>query len=308
MKNIDKLREVFHQLLLDRKIIFLVLAALLATVSIITRYTGVHSWSNYKIFTSYIPYAFTWVVLAWVITDKSILRKPWPYVTIFAMLFIDKIYWNLFYLFFPPSRYYTSSLPGDAFLVGSPHLVVPSVEWFNLQEKAHHLLIIVEFVIMVSVFIIFWYLSRPRDFTKLKTKLGFLKNKRMILIVIGSFFITMHLWLFHVVRYIGGIRFFEFLITNWYMIDWFNFLFHGLPLAIGIIVFAVVITNIEDKIKYLLYLIIFLIILLLYTPWFNQVYYIHSMVLNIVHIFCYFLLYMLLFLSTLLLAKTKYLE
>ena len=306
MKNIDKLREVFHQLILDRKIIFLVLAALLATVSIITRYTGVHSWSNYKILTSYIPYAFAWVILAWVITDKSILRKPWPYVTIFAMLFINKIYWNLFYLFFPPSKYSTSSLPGDAFLLGNPHLVVPSSEWFNLQEKAHYLLIIVEFIIMLSVFIILWYLSRPRDFTKWKTRLGFLKNKRMILIIISSVFITMHLWLFHVVRYISGERFFEFLITNWYILNWFDFFFKGLPTAIGMVILAVVITNIKDRVKHLLYIIILCTILIPHIPHGGGIF------LDAALIFYYFLayvfLYFLMFLSLLLLIKTKYLE
>ena len=245
-----------------------------------------------------IPYAFAWVLITWAITDKSILRKPLPYLGVFIVLLIEKTYWTVFYQLFPP--WYNS----EAFAVGVVKIARPFVDWIDLHEKAYHFLVVIEFFIMFVFFMILWYLSRPRDFTKK------IYNRRTLLIVFGSFFMTMPLWLGRVVFDIGGYEFVWNLISNWDLVHWFNFLVTILPFVIGFLILAVVITNIKKSIRFGLYLVIFVFLLIpnlpingfsywpVYQDWVHSLFY----------YFVFALSYFIVILSLVLLSKTKYLE
>ena len=165
--------------------------------TILTKTYQLHMEPNIQAILIGLTYAFTWTIIAWIITDQSIIRKPYPYLGIFIPLFITKIYWNIVLYLFPPT-YETGTQISDALaLLGTRSI---SSDWYNLIENANTLLIIIEFIVMIIVLTILWYLSHPKDF---KQKI-FYKSKRTILVILGAFFFTMPLWIPRVLTYLFG--------------------------------------------------------------------------------------------------------
>ena len=121
---------------------------------------------------------------------------------------------------------------------------------------------------------------------------------------------TMPFWIWNAIYYFGGTRFFEIFITNWDLISWYNLLFYGMPIAIALVIFAYVITNIKSIYKYVLYGLILLFLLVQYLPFFDFVNWKYYD--DLVRVSAYFIIfgvsYFIVFLSLLLLAKTKYIE
>ena len=129
----------------------------------------------------------------------------------------------------------------------------------------------------------------------------------MILLVTISFIMTIPLWLWRFALH-GLAQFF----TNyWEIIPLSQFLIYGLSTAVAFILFAVIITKIQSRAKYLLYAIIGLFVVFpylyeyitydVYTNWTVQMAIAMDVLINsISHFFV--------FLSILLLAKSKYIE
>jgi hypothetical protein len=241
-----KICDIFHSIIKDGKIYFIILAAILISISSFQSSSELFI----KILTIAVPYSFAWVILAWIITDKSILRKTAPYLGIFVILLLEKIY-----LF--------------------------------ASETEDYFFILVKFVVMLTVFLLLWHLAKPKDFTKT----SFLKTKKMILIIICSIIMTIPHWISTTVC------------------SCYGFLTYGLFFAIALTLFSTIITNIAEKTRYILYALIFVFTLVTST----QTYFSHEFNLDtnmftlaffIVNVTSYFFI----FLSLLLLSKTKYLE
>jgi len=304
------IKDILHSMKKDGKIILILLATFLITFSYVAHilvYFPPDSLVRIIIF--YIPFSFAWLVLAWVITDKSILRTPYPYIVIFLVWFIEKIYWSLFYWIFPPVYNISGSEVSDALSLGAGNLHIPSKEWLNLQMNATYLYIIIEIIVLLSVFIIFWYLSHPSDFSKRKYKYSdIMKNNRTLIVILGVFFMSMPSWLWHVSVSIFGKSLLEFFV-NFDIIIWYNFLIYGIPIAIGFVLFAVVITNIRDPVKHFLYLLVFIFVIIPYIPFysiFNVSW--DKILVSFYYSIIYFVSYFFMFLSFVLLSKTKYIE
>jgi len=292
----EKTISVFHLLIRDKNFWFVILAVLLISISMIRSF----AFFDYNAVIFAIPYAFAWVVLAWALTDESIKRKIVPYVTIFIALFLVKIYWYLFYALYPPT-YEWSGVGHMGRLLGVGHMGRLTPEWLSLQETAAFLFALVEFFVMLVVFISLWYLARPEDFAGLKTKTSLLKSKRMLLIVISSFLMIAHYWLW----VIAGRAIVE--LFRYSMIYWYQLLFYGLPTAFALVIFAVVITNIKRRAKYVLHGVVGLFALVPYLPFYSYIYWTRGTVYSYI-VLIYAISYFFVFLSLLLLTKTKYIE
>ena len=145
----------------DGKLISIILAVLLITISSVAYYFFIDI-SDSAIKTSIIAlsYAFTWLVLAWILTDKSFFRKPTPYVIVFLIFFIEKIIWSIY--------------------------------------PRNLIMIFTEFLAILIIFTVFWYLTRPRDFTKFENKYEFIFSNRMFFILFGAFLMTIPLILCYI--------------------------------------------------------------------------------------------------------------
>jgi len=302
------IRDIFSSMTKDGKIILLILATLLITISYVATYfIDLPFNSLARVFVLYIPFAFAWLIIAWAITDKSVLRTPYPYLITFLVLFIHKIYWSLFYWIFPPV-YGNGSEISDALALGGENLAMPSQEWLNLKMNATYLYVIIEIIVILSIFLLFWYLTHPHDFSKRKYRQFNLKNKRLIFVILGIFFMSMPLWLWHLLKAIVGIGIHEFFINLDYII-WFSFLFHAIPIAIGSVLLAAVITKIETQIKYGLYLLVFIFSILPFIPFYSMLDVSWNRVIfGSYFSVIYFVSYFFIFLSFILLSKTKYIE
>ena len=307
----QKVQDTFHPMLRDGGLLFIILATLLVTISMYSTYVfRMQLWPLHKTLLLAVPYAFAWVVIAWVITDKSIVRKPYPYVVIFVVLFFEKIYWSLFYNFYPITYTNFSGAIEDAMAVGSTNLPIPSAGWLQTAENASNLFIVVEFTIAIILFMTIWHLARPRDFMKTYSKFDFVKTKKTALLIISAILMTVPLWIWRAIAEIGGPEFIRTLFSYTELIDWYNLLFHGIPIAIALVIFAYIITNIESKIKNVLYLIVLVSVLIPYIPMYDYMFWIRSSHSTYVftHYFIFSAMYFVLFLSLLLLSKTKYIE
>ena len=303
MYKLKRYKQFLYNLLRDNNFVFIVLAAILVSLQIFYPATEI-----YQRFINAIPYAFGWLVFAWAITDKSIQRRIFPYLGIFVVLFFEKSYWYLFYVLYPPEYVQSGSGPiADALAFGSGHNRILDPEWFNALETAQYVFIVVKFIVMFVVFLTLWYLARPSDFRKMKIKKNLLESKKMVLLVVTSFVMTMPHWLWRIVH--SG--FAQFFTHYWEMFPWSQLLFYGFSTAVAFILFAFIITKIQNRVKYLLYAIIGLLVMLPYLPreiiysthtnWTTQMLFATNVLINSVS-------YFFVFLSLLLLAKTKYIE
>ena len=282
------LNDIFKKMTKDGKVTFVLLATLLFTVSLIINYSiQVGLLSLEKALLIGIPFSFAWVVFAWVITDQSVLRKPFPYVCIFLAILIEKLYWALFYLLFSPV-YETTNGVADAFALGLGNSMLFN-DWLNLLRpggSAFWVFVFVEFFVMLTVFMVLWYLASPKDFKKISWK-------KTTLVIFASFLMTTSLWIWKAIGY-----------------SIHSFLFNGLQIAIAMVIFAYVITNIKSIYKFILYGLIFLFLLVPYLPFFNFVNWKYYD--DLVHVSTYFIIfgvsYFIVFISLLLLTKTKYIE
>jgi len=268
----NKIRDIFHSLLKDGKLLFIVLATLLATFPIITFYTLNHCLEK-SLFVA-IPFAFAWVVFAWAITDRSVLRRFKTYAFIFIVLFFERIYWDVFNYLYPSNSIDSLS------------------ELVNTQETAYYIFILAEFIAMLAVFLTIWHLAKPKEF---KSR----NSKSISLVVFSAFLMTFPLWTFRFLSSVYGEDFSSFFIEN---IGWHNFLFQGIPIAFSLLVFAMVITNIKKAIKNMLYVLIFVFTFFNYLPFYKDS--IPDGVFFVIVGFCYFIV----FLSFVLLSKSKYIE
>jgi hypothetical protein len=295
------LKHIFKQITKDGKIIFIILATLLVTVSLIVNYS-IHTGflSLEKALLIGVPFSFAWVVFAWAITDQSILRKPLPYVCIFVAILAEKLYWAFFYLLFPPV-YETTNGVADALALGSGN-PMPSMDWLNLLDSAFWVFVFVEFFVLLIVFVVLWHLAKPKDFKKISLK-------KTTLVIFASFLMTMPLWIWRAIGYFGGSESLSWIIRN---IDysWYNLLFNSLQIAIAMVIFTHVITNIKSIYKFVLYGLIFLFLLVPSFPFFDFAFWRSSS--DLINASAYFIVYgisyFIVFLSLLLLTKTKYIE
>jgi len=241
-----KTSDIFHSMAKDGKIYFIILAAILISISSFQSSSDLFV----KILTNAIPYSFAWVILAWMITDRSILRKTTPYLTIFIILLLEQI-----------------SLPAS--------------------EIKDYFLILIKFVVTLTVFLLIWYLAKPKDFTKT----SFLKSKKMMLVIICSIIMTIPHWI-------------STTICNCY-----GLLTYGLFFAIALTLFSTVITNITEKTRYILYALIFVFTLITSTQtYFSHGFNLDANMFTLAFFVVNVILYFFIFLSILLLSKTKYIE
>lgn len=273
MNFICRDREILHQMIKDGKLIFITLASMLITISTIASYFLIDaSYSIIKTLIIAFPYAFTWVVLAWIITDKSFFRQPTPYLIIFLIILIEKI------------------------------------SLINFQNNI--LMILIEFFYMLIIFSIFWYLSRPRDYAKFSNKFEFLFSNRMILIFLGAILMTLPLILWHIEIYSYEYKALSFQFFNFKIFEWNVFFLLTIPIMISFVILSFIITNIKNKIRFSLYGVIAIFLVLPNIPVFNQFFlkdYISDFILFVyfsIYLICYFIIYFIF----VLLANPKYLE
>jgi len=282
-----RIGEIFKPMYNDGKLAFILLATLLITLSIIASYlTRIPSYSFEKSFLIGVPFAFAWVVFAWAVTDQSILRKTRPYALIFFVILFEKMYWSIFFYLFPPE--YLSNLSEFA---GSLSI---SSKWLNLYQNAQNVYIFVIFISMFILFFIIWYLAKPKE---LKER----KFSKILLIFISAILMTLHLWIWRV---------FSFITINMDLLHWYNLIFYGIPVAIALVIFAFVITNIKSNSRYALYLLVGIFSLLPYLPIFGEIFWTRSSYFwNLAgYFFVVGLSYFVIFVSLLLISKAKYLE
>ncbi len=294
MSAYRNIKDIFDSMIKDGKIIFLIIASILIAFSAVVPYLADFEYNDILIqgLISAIPSAFAWLVIGWTITDKSILRKPYPYLAIFSAWFIYEIYWYLFNFLFP-SNYGNSQ--------------VSSQEWLNLQETAFTFYIILFFVIAVFIFVLFWYLTNPKNLPK--NKLDIFKKRNFIYAILGGLFITMPLWSIRLLYYVFGIRLPEFIVTNNLFLDLYYFIINAIPVSIAFLIFGVIITNIKIQKRYVLYFLIIVFTAVSFIP----IYTITGLDINRdLFIFYRFLKYSIsyffVFLGFILLSKEKYLE
>jgi hypothetical protein len=203
-------------------------------------------------------------------------------------------------LLFPPV-YETINGVSDALTLGSGYPSV-SKNWLNLLDSAFWVFVIVEFVVMLIVFIVLWYLARPKDFKKI----SWIKTS---LVIFASFLMTMPIWIWKAIGYFGGNELIISIIRN-LDYSWHSLLFNGLQIAIAMVIIAYVITNIKNIYKFVLYGLIFLFLLVPHFPFFDFVNW--KFYNDIAHVAFYFIIYgisyFIVFLCLLLLTKTKYIE
>jgi len=295
MSEKEKTSGFLRLLIWDKNFWFVVLAAILISLNLVFPVGVKYIFGS--IFSAFI-YAFAWVVLAWALTNELIKRKIVPYIAMFVTLFIGKIYWPVFYYLYP---YPSPSIEQQFIRMGT---MQPSSlrDWWSITETANNVFIIVEFVVMLVVFISIWYLTHPKDFTELKTKTQLLKYKRTILVIISSFLMTMPYWIWRLLSSIDvNINFIG-------SLCWYQFWTYGLPISFALVLFAVVITNLKSKKKYVLLGLVFLFTLIPYIQA-DINYQIGSVTkFNLYYFMIGLVSYLLVFLSFLLLAKTKYID
>jgi len=299
MAIIKNIKDLILSTVKDKKIIFLIIASLLITLSsIITYKIYTFPETTYKSFIIGLTYSFSWVTIAWIITDRSLLRKLLPYFVIFILLFLDKVYWSIFYYFYPP-------LSTKEILISENYHIAD--KWYSVYESAQYLHIVIKFLLMIIVFIIFWYLTKPRDF---KEKNIFLRKKNMIYVILASFFITLPLWLSRALFSIVGFDVLHSVIKDTLSSSIFYFFTGGIPFIISLLIFSLIITNIKTSKKFILYGIIILSALIYLIPlydfglWIYSENILFSSFYFIIHGICYFII----FLCFLFLSKTKYIE
>ncbi len=264
---------ILHQIIKDGKLFFINLATILITISAVASYFFIDtSFSLIKTLIIAIPYAFSWVVFAWIITDKSFFRQPTPYVVIFLIFFIGKI--------------------------------------LHINYTKNIIMILTEFLSILFIFIIYWYLSRPRDYAKFENKFEFLYSNRMSIIFIGALLITLPFILWHI-----GINFYDYealnnQLFNFEIFEWDVFFLLSIPVMLSFVILSFIVTNIKSKIRFSLYGVLALFLILPNVPIFNQFFlkeYKSDFVLFLfflIYSICYFII----FFIFVLLANPKYLE
>jgi len=161
-----------------------------------------------------ISYSFSWVVLAWALTDRCILRKPNLYIILFVILFLEKMFWSFY----------------------------PEISSYEQFLDIFHLYIIIDFLIMIVFFTIFWYLTKPQDFKSLNS---FLKTKNSIFVLFASFFITMPPWLTRFVLDNAGQDFLKIIYSSNFSFNCFIFMTNAIPFIISLLFFSFIIKNIR---------------------------------------------------------------
>jgi len=299
MSSVKSIREIFHLIIKDKMIIFLLIASLLITLSSIVYYK-LHVFPDeiYRSIIIGVSYSFSWVVVAWAITDRSIFRKVLPYLSIFVLLFLDKIYWGIFYYFNPPL-----SISDLAILENYNEID----SWNTVYENAYYFHIFVKFLIVLIVFIIFWYLTRPKDF---KQKTIFFKKKKMVYVILASFFMTMSLWFSRLLFNIFGTDLIHSVISDNFSSSLFYFVTGGVLIIISLLFFSLVITNIKTNKKFILYGLVALSVFIYSVPLYNFGLWKYSedIILTSIYFVIYAICYFVIFLCFLLLSKTKYIE
>jgi len=264
----------------DGKLYFIILATLLITISSIAAYKiPMYTHDFIKSSIVAISYAFTWVVFAWIITDKCILRKPYPYILIFILFFVERLYWSINYHLF-------------------------SYENFN---EAYNFYMIFDLLIIICVFTIFWYLSKPKNFKDFNS---FLKTKNMVYVLFAAFFTSMGIWLTKFILENSSIELIQSIYETEFSFSSFIFITNAIPYIFGILFLSFVITNIRSNKKYGLYGIIILFSMLFFLPFDSFLFYGYSQdILKVIIYFLFFgIAYFVIFTSLTLLSKTKYLD
>lgn len=280
--SLNRFRDVFAGVFRDGKLCFIILASLLVSISLTQN--GFND--LYKSVFIAVPYGFAWVVFAWAITDKSVFRRPLPYIGIFLALFLEKMYWSL-----NVKDTISSSISTEKYVsfLSKPHMAGVGFEGdINLQY------VFLRFIVVLFVFMIIWYLSRPKDFKK-----NDVKASRGVLVFVSSFFMIGSYWLWELFGDISSISY-----------DWYLFLFIGFPVVVSFVFLGFVLTNIKSNIRYYLYCGIGFFAVIPFVPFYKLFYNIvwNQNVADLYSFVSYVVSFFGVFLCLLLLSKSKYIE
>lgn len=277
MNTTGTIKDVFQLLKNDGKLYLILLASFLISIPSFINSSEFLPTSLVRA----LPIAFAWLVLTWMITDLKIIRRPGPYLLIFFLIFIENIYYSIFYNFYP--------------------------EIYENQTIDINLLFVLTKIITTLLFIlVIWYLSKPRDFARKKYE--FIKNKKIIIVVFSTFFVCLPV-IYYPIYLITGFHPLN-LATNIDFLNWYNFIFGGIPFTIGMLLLSVIVTNIKTKTKFYIYSIIGFFLLFQYLPfryylnfseWTSLTFDIYDFIIN-------FTSWFFVFLGLLLVSKKNYLE
>lgn len=279
--NQSGMKEVFSNLYRDGKLGFIILASLLISVCLVQK--GSNDFLKSVLIA--VPYGFGWVIFAWAITDRSVLRRPIPYIGIFFALFLEKMFWSLNVRNIIPS-----SISADEYVsyISKPHMV-----GIGFEEELGLQFVFLKFIVVLFVFMLIWYLSKPKDF---KNRV---KMRNGVLIFLSSFFMIGSYWIWELFGSIDSISY-----------DWYVLLFIGIPIAVSLLLLSLAITNIKNSIRYYLYCGVSFFAVIPFIPFYKIFYnFIWDQTVADVYIFImYIVSYFGVFLCLLLLSKNKYLE
>jgi len=264
MVVVNGVKMVFWKMVYDKKIWFLLLASFL--ISTQTWSSSRYGLWNVVLFST--PFAFSWVVVAWVLTNRSTLRTIWPYATIFLVFFSMKSY---------------------------GFLILDALSSVGIDDFYANFYVATRFFGSMVFLTTLWYLVRPGDFRKIEKSIDLLKSKRMILVLFMSL-ILVYPFLAHyfIARFNVTLpsEFFTDLNLINVLVTMLYFLFLG-----------VLITRIGAGVRYFFYVIIAIFSAFPYALFFS----IDHMV-GLYFFSVHTLSYLLVFLSMLLLSKRRFLE
>ncbi len=215
---------------------FIILATLLLILFTISTYTLSYQ-SIEGILIPGICFGFAFVILSWILTHQSHLRKTWPYLTIFILTFIYVNFWKIIY-----------------FSLDFSYKKLKFID-YNIFEIIIYLQIIIRFLAVLTVVIIFWYLVKPKDFQD-KKQYFFIKKentKKTILTIIIPFLVTTPYWLNLLTYYLNKNFHADLLLSSMDLYHWYIFLIKAIPLFFAAIFFAIIINHLKDNKKYYLY-------------------------------------------------------
>lgn len=277
---------------LQKDTFFIILATLLLIIYTISSYVL----TSRTIEDFFIPgfcFAFAFLILAWILTHQSHLRKTWTYLTIFILTFIYISYWKIIFFLFNSSPKYLKPFNHD------------------LLRNVTNLQFFLNFFIILIIVWLFWYLVKPKDFQDKKFSFPKKENyNKTIISIFIPFLITFPYWLTYIISFLNKDFFSDLFASNETMYYLFISFYRGVPFFVAAILFSILINRLKEKKRLYLFFIVGVLVLIqsisVYLLFDVQSYdsFTNIVFSTVKNGCCFFII----FFSLLLLAKERYLE
>lgn len=239
-----------------------------------------------------ICFAFAGLVISWVLTHQSHLRKTWPYITIFILSFIYVSYWKIIYYIYDPFRFlYRNS--------------------YSFFQTVFYLQLVINFFIILTMVFIFRYLIKPEEFSKNIYSLFEKKNQRKTILSIAIPFLMISPFIINYISFYLSKDFYHDLFVLNQTFHFIQiFLTILIPYLFAVLIFAILINRLKSKKRFYFYGIIGISTITLYIPYtfYFDIYTTDFDTIKTFLIIKNTIVYLLIFISLLFLSKDRYLE